>query len=339
MKEKKMKKKKAEQMNIYVTALGWISPPHGNHGIMDISALHFGPEFPGVILPVSRKSRVGYTVTMLRLPPELLELIFARLTRRDLWALARVSSRLRRLALLPFLAHYAITPAHLHSGALALPAEHAFLLSIITHIAPLHKLEVQRGRFAREGPGALPAILGCVPPIADVVVHNSYGQFANGAGMAKVLAALSPARTLVFAGQGTVRVVRPRSIGRVDCRWNAPLASDALLFLLPAALAYLIYGALTLVRLCARVSGSCCPDAAADPGADLGAVHAHWMRVQSLLPGTPEAFTLVTLASPAHPVWTVPPPARLDLTCTQRISLLGALEVPAFVEKVTIAES
>ncbi|KAJ7440451.1 hypothetical protein FB451DRAFT_1569597 [Mycena latifolia] len=61
------------------------------------------------------------------------------------------------------------------------------------------------------------------------------------------------------------------------------------------------------------------------------------MRAQNILLGTPDAFTLLTLGSPAHPCWTVPPPTHLGLTRTQRASLLGALEVN--VETVVVVDA
>ncbi|KAJ7448931.1 hypothetical protein FB451DRAFT_1567091 [Mycena latifolia] len=287
---------------------------------------------------------------MLRLPNELLELIFRPLDTRDLWALARVSFRLRSLTLFPFLAWYDISEQQIRSGVLSVPAESAFLIVVAAHIYPPYKLEVRRGGLGTDGPANLPAVLSAVPPIPDVLVHNSYGHFTNRVGMAKVLSAVcrGPTPTLAFIGQGTVRVSRHRNIRPIS--WKAvpyPTIRTALtlalrydfLSVLPLVLAYLFCGmvnigvaAAWLYRHIRRVQWRLEDRIAAD----LGAVHAHWMHVQTLLTGTDEQFTLVTFASVKDECLTIPHTSAL--TDTQLSAVLTTAELPLFVQKLIIAE-
>ncbi|KAJ7478397.1 hypothetical protein FB451DRAFT_184023 [Mycena latifolia] len=289
---------------------------------------------------------------MLRLPNELLELILFPLDRRDLWAVVRVSFRLRSLALSRFLAQYNISEQQIRSGTLSIPAESCFLIIVAAHIHPIRKLEILRGSFAMEGPGILPAVLASVPPIPDIVIHSAFGQFSNRAGMAQILSAAchDSMPTFVFIGRGTVNVsphrdIRPiywklvpsRSIRKAWPFALRRLISDSL-SLASAALAYLLCGVVNVFVAAAwmyrhifRVRWQLEERVAAD----LGDVHAHWMHVRSLLPGTAEQFTLVTFGG-ARDEWLAIP--RLSaLTHAQLSVLLDTLELPNYLHKPTIA--
>ncbi|KAJ7479153.1 hypothetical protein FB451DRAFT_173877 [Mycena latifolia] len=291
---------------------------------------------------------------MLRLPNELLELIFLPLPKRDLWALTRVSYRLRRITLFLFLARYNISEEQIRSGVLSVSAEWCFLVIVAAHIHPLRKLEIVRGRFARELPGILPAVLAALPPIPDIVVHNSYEQFMNRVAMAKILAASCqrPTPTLAFVGRGTVSVsthrpIRPvcwKSIPCAAIRTASPCAPCSSLIaeflsLALVAFGYLLCGAVNIgeavsciYRHVIRVRW----DLEDRITTDMGPVHAHWMRIQTLLPETAQQFTLVTFGSANDECLTIP--ALSALTEDQRSALIATVELPRHLQTLTISE-
>ncbi|KAJ7434676.1 hypothetical protein FB451DRAFT_287877 [Mycena latifolia] len=272
------------------------------------------------------------------LPTELIELIVSPLDKRDLWALTRVCFRLRSLTLFRFLARYNISEKEIRSGVLSLPAESSFLIIIAAHIHPLRRLEVMRGRFATAGPGILPSALSAVPPPPDIVLHNSYGQFKNRAGMAKMLAAAAhgPTPTLVFIGRGTVTVSPPQERRPIDWKWvphPTMLTSSSVtlphfiadcLFLVALALAYILCGVVNMgvaATWIYRYFFRARWDLEQRIAADLGEIYTPSMHVQSLLPGTPQQCTLVTFGGNNSARLTIP---RLSaLTNTQRSALLA----------------
>ncbi|KAJ7479189.1 hypothetical protein FB451DRAFT_174781 [Mycena latifolia] len=262
------------------------------------------------------------------LPTELIELIVSPLDKRDLWALTRVCFRLRSLTLFRFLARYNISEKEI-------------------------RLEVMRGRFATAGPGILPSALSAVPPPPDIVLHNSYGQFKNRAGMAKMLAAAAhgPTPTLVFIGRGTVTVSPPQERRPIDWKWvphPTMLTSSSVtlphfiadcLFLVALALAYILCGVVNMgvaATWIYRYFFRARWDLEQRIAADLGEIYTPSMHVQSLLPGTPQQCTLVTFGGNNSARLTIP---RLSaLTNTQRSALLATLELPTSVVQLTIPE-
>ncbi|KAJ7088034.1 hypothetical protein B0H15DRAFT_295827 [Mycena belliarum] len=291
---------------------------------------------------------------ILTLPNELFEPIFRALNRHDLWALARVCSRLRSLALLPFLARHKVSTREILAGVLSVSAETTFLIPLAANIHPIHRLEITRGRFAMASPGILPAALAAVAPIPDIAQQISYGQFTNRAGIAATLAAAcSASPTFVFVGAGTVRVSTHRTF-RPICWERMPLpalhtASEPTLrhlladlpLLVPLALASLLLVVLNtgvlavwLYRHLLRPRWALEDRLAADLGDTLCAP---WMRVQC--PPTlasAERLAVVTFGSE--------PCARFTLPCSlgaltpcQRAALLATLQLPDATMELAVA--
>ncbi|KAJ7479221.1 hypothetical protein FB451DRAFT_1172336 [Mycena latifolia] len=291
---------------------------------------------------------------MLILPNELCYQIIRMLEDRDLWALSRTSRRLRNLSIFPFLARHNISEEQIRSGTLCVPVESSFLVIVAAHIHPLRKLEVLRRTFPAASPWALPSVLAAVPPIPDLMLHSSYGQFKDRLRIAKILSAscLGAKPTFVFIGRGTVSVSAHRNIRPLRWKWIPHptiytaseftlrrLLSDCLL-LLPLTLAYLLSGIINIGVVAAwmyRNVRGVQWDRADRIAADMGSIHGAWMHAQSLLAATAEQFTLVTFGSDLSMFLTIP---RLPvLTDAQRSILLSTLELPEFLIQLTIAES
>ncbi|KAJ7479214.1 hypothetical protein FB451DRAFT_175061 [Mycena latifolia] len=286
---------------------------------------------------------------MLELPNELCYMIFPLLEDRDLWALSRTSSRLRSLAIFPFLARYDISEQQVRSGALSVPGELTFLIIVAAHIHPIRRL-ILIGRVVTEGLGSLPRTLDALPPILDILVYECpFVQFIWELGMEKIISASSQgSKTLVLINHGTI-VTRPRDIRlqwkfvehpplRTISSFTVPhLVSDGLSFV-TFSMAYVLCGLVNASLALAWFyrHGLGFPwDEAQRMKTEFAWSYGVWMRVQSLVAGT-EQFTLVTLANPDFTQLTIP---RLpELTDAQRSVLLTTVELPKFLLQLTVAE-
>ncbi|KAJ7119365.1 hypothetical protein C8R43DRAFT_1035371 [Mycena crocata] len=287
---------------------------------------------------------------MLSLPNELLVLIAAHLNRNELWVLIRVSSRLRSIALLPFLTQYNVPETQIRSGKIRLSEEAYFLIIVISNTHAIRRLEVSTGKVSLR---ALQSILALVPHIPDIVVHNNRGLFKNTRGVAGIISAASkfPRRRLVLVSRGTVSVSRPRRIRPIRWGWIPDptwltatsftfrnLLADAV-FLVPLSLSYLSAGIINSGVLVAWLLPSVAgphweePDRIAH---DLGWVQCQWMRIQTMGSESSDRFTLVTFGgSSCSPLVLRPLPA---LTESQTSTVWATLDLSEHLKALTITE-
>ncbi|KAJ7732182.1 hypothetical protein B0H16DRAFT_1893156 [Mycena metata] len=273
------------------------------------------------------------------LPDELLGRIFYFLEKDELWNMAQVSTRFRRVALLPCLARFG-AKVDFESGTLSL-SDSFFLILVVARIKPIQHLICFED--FRIGPHwvfryrKLAAVLAVTAPIPDILVHNREGMFHGSRIAMAYLSAHNPSsatKSLLIADarSGSVYASRPRSIAPISwVRLSHPLDSMPLdmkrkvfivVFIVPFAAVYGVsllgtYLASGILNCEVAVrwtynavfgpSWSQKERISRDLGYQLG--FKDWMRIQSL----PGEFTLVTLTDGAdEPSLKIKPLSGLD---------------------------
>ncbi|KAJ7738178.1 hypothetical protein B0H16DRAFT_1891481 [Mycena metata] len=170
---------------------------------------------------------------MLRLPPELMAIVFSLLDAEDLFALVRVSGGLRRLAILPLALRHNITAAQIRAGT---------KLCITTEQA---QLQVAR----------IPQILATIPPIPDVLLDGPI--CAASVHVPKLISTLSRNGTVVVIG-GVLTVSQPRFVAPMRVMlWPhgcGPVSLEGIISAICLAGPWLIVILITaIVDLCAMI--------------------------------------------------------------------------------------
>ncbi|KAJ7114625.1 hypothetical protein C8R43DRAFT_1242469 [Mycena crocata] len=287
---------------------------------------------------------------MLTLPDELLLLISTHFNRQELWALVRVSSRLRRIALLPLLALYNVSETQIQSGEICLTEEAYFLIIVISNIHPIHRLVVPTGKVPLK---TLQSILSVVPPIPDVVVANDTGMFKNTRGVAGIIstASKSSSSPLVIVSRGTISVSLPRRNPPIQWKWVPQptwlttssftfrrLIADAA-FLVPLSLTYLLAGVINSGVLAAWLLRSVVVPEMDDVDRiteHLGVVQCQWMRIQAVAAGSPDQFTLVTFGGTLSSPLVIRP--LFTLTERQRSAVWATLALPEHLTDLIVSD-
>ncbi|KAF7311876.1 hypothetical protein MIND_00198400 [Mycena indigotica] len=269
--------------------------------------------------------------TLYTLPAELLVRICELADRRDLWALVRTCTWLRRVGLGLYMARLGVSRAHAESGTLTLPAAHqALLIVLVGHIRPLQKLVAFRylrwpAPTAVEFESlALAAVLAAVPSIPDVMVYNRHSN-ANAARTTREaveLLARMPAVTenllLIVHGPWGALGALPapenttRGVILPALLWGVPL--------LAVVLAKNIL--IVLLWVWDALVGPPWPFEARLAHAYGPVEFTYWMRVQTL----PARLTLVTLVDKEKPVLTIRP-ALKGLSASQLFAVMYALDI------------
>ncbi|KAJ7624116.1 hypothetical protein DFH06DRAFT_1481707 [Mycena polygramma] len=200
---------------------------------------------------------------MLELAPELQDIIFSLLDRKDLWSLLQVSRPFRKIAQFPLLLRYNIPASQIYSGSVTLPSDAYFLLPLIYHIHPILKLTIAPGGLRMR---ILPSAFAAVPPISDITVSGAlypHGDFD----VARLIVAASPMRdgrgTVIIAGQGAVRLSQYRRVAPImfwpipTMNWGIACTTLACLipFLTSFLVALIVNAYLSLTWLWRRVLG------------------------------------------------------------------------------------
>ncbi|KAJ7765848.1 hypothetical protein DFH07DRAFT_1014332 [Mycena maculata] len=289
-----------------------------------------------------------FPTTMTSLPNELVDRICSFLRSRDLWAMVRVSSRFRRLAMFPFLSRFGISHSNIQAGTISL-SDSFFVILVVAHICPIQRLIC----FKEPGPTGqlrykrLASILAITAPIPDIVIYNRQYMLQRTRRETVYLLARIPqaANTtfLIIKGNSTY-LSRPRSTPPI--RWKLlppPLNSTSLsttmkvlvvLFGIPLLFAYLVSAfinfGVVLVWAYRLLVGPAWPQddrIASDAGL---LVFDDWMRIQAL----PEKFTLVTLTEQRAPVFALRPiPGLTDAVYS---SLLSSLDLGFYLQRLTV---
>ncbi|KAJ7732184.1 hypothetical protein B0H16DRAFT_1582273 [Mycena metata] len=116
--------------------------------------------------------------TINALPEELFARLCTVLERRDLWQMLQLSSRFRRHAILPYLAHFGVTDADIRSGTLTLSRESLFLVLVAQHLYRIQRLVYERSLLNPDYHALVihehmtfVGILRAAVPIPDIVIH------------------------------------------------------------------------------------------------------------------------------------------------------------------------
>ncbi|KAF7335452.1 hypothetical protein MVEN_02198500 [Mycena venus] len=280
---------------------------------------------------------------MNNLPNELLDYICCFLERRDLWAVVRLSSRFRLLALLPYLSRFGISEASIQAGTLEL-ADSFSPIIIVARIKPIRRLIC----FQESIPGSylrfqiLASVLAATAPIPDIVIYDRYQMLTTRA-TASLLSRVpsSATNTLVVVKGSTMYLSRPRPAPPIQwVRFPPSLGSFnryertfILIFGIPLLLAYLFSGVINFGVLSLwvwrRLFGS--PWSQEERIIkDTGQLVFHnWMRIQ-ILPGR---LTLVTLARKPSPL--VLRPIR-GLTPAAFSSILASLDLGVYLQRLRV---
>ncbi|KAJ7035301.1 hypothetical protein C8F04DRAFT_1259112 [Mycena alexandri] len=242
------------------------------------------------------------------LPDELLDRVCSFLGRRELWRAIQVSSRFRRLAILPYLASFGISQGDIHSGTLSL-SDSFFLILVVAHITPIRRLVCFEKAVS---PGAqlkyrrLASILSATAPIPDILIYNRQYMVQRTRKETAFLLAHIPSsvtKTLLIVHGLTIHMSRSSNL-------STKVKVLIVIFGIPLFFAYLVSGIINLgvviIWAYHRFFGP--PWSQEDRILeDVGPViFEDWMRIQSLR----GKFTLVTLTDKRWPALEIRPRPR-----------------------------
>ncbi|KAJ7629692.1 hypothetical protein DFH06DRAFT_1440042 [Mycena polygramma] len=285
---------------------------------------------------------------MNRLPNELLDRICCFLDRNELWKVVRLSSRLRSVAMLPYLSRFGISQANLQSGTLAL-SDSFFIILVVARIRPIQKLVC----FEELVPGSqmryrkLASILAVTAPIPDILIYNRHYMFQRTRREAAHLLSSIPSSAtnlLVIVKGSVMSLSHPRSSPPI--RWRLlppPLGSLGLstamkilivMFGIPLLFAYLVSAIINfgvvLIWLYRRITRPPWPQderIIEDAGV---LVFDDWMRIQTL----PGKLTLVTLTDQRWPILVI---TRIPgLGDGVYSSILASIDLGVHLERLTV---
>ncbi|KAF7355996.1 hypothetical protein MVEN_00929000 [Mycena venus] len=261
--------------------------------------------------------------TLLVLPDELLDVIFSFLNTRDLFWISRVSGRLRRAAVFPFLNRHGISQAQVQSGLLIFREEppepyntdYLLLLVLVSNIRPILKLETPLILSGIVALKRLAAVLSSLPQIPHILIHVLYSGIPPGLTSLILEASKTPIPTVVFFQPDTVYISRPRNVRPGPCNpWIAFAVVPIFLVL------YLVLGPVYPIVFTVRLAiwvYNCLfrPRWPQDERIthDLGAIHGNWIRIQALSSPSVDGLTMVTFGGDSDidsTSMTIPPHAR-----------------------------
>ncbi|KAJ6492548.1 hypothetical protein C8R47DRAFT_1270819 [Mycena vitilis] len=285
---------------------------------------------------------------MNRLPNELLDRICCFLDRNELSKVVRLSSRLRSVAMLPYLSRFGISQANLQSGTLSL-SDSFFIILVVARIKPIQRLvcfeEVVPGsqmRYRR-----LASILAVTAPIPDIVIYNRHYMLQRTRREAAYLLSRIPSSattTLLIVKGSNLSLSHPRSSPPIQWRLlPPPLGSSELstamktlivMFGIPLLFAYLVSAVINfgvvLIWLYRRITRPPWPQderIVEDAGV---LVFDDWMRIQTL----PGKLTLVTLTDQRWPILVIRRiPGLADGVYS---SLLASVDLGVHLERLTV---
>ncbi|KAJ7690791.1 hypothetical protein B0H14DRAFT_3048722 [Mycena olivaceomarginata] len=171
-----------------------------------------------------------------KLPNELLDRICSFLGKHELWEVVQLSTRFRRLAMLPYLSRFGISQATVQSGTLAL-SDSFFLILVVARINPIQRLVCFQdvavsGSLLRYR--KLTSILAVTAPIPDIVIYNRYYMLQRTRKETAYMLARIPSSatsTLVVVKGSSTYLSRPRSVPPI--RWKLLIRTLGLVQPLP----------------------------------------------------------------------------------------------------------
>ncbi|KAJ7756594.1 hypothetical protein B0H16DRAFT_1458049 [Mycena metata] len=150
---------------------------------------------------------------MIRLPPELLQLVLSLLDHHDLWVLVQVSRFFQQLALPSLLSRHNITPLQIHSGSVCVRPGAYFLIPRIYLMRPIQHLTIQSEGLPLRG---LAHIIRKIPSIADVLLYVRVTWFEDPE-LAEIVATSSRGgRDPIVVAHGSLDISHPRSAPRIQ---------------------------------------------------------------------------------------------------------------------------
>ncbi|KAF7335455.1 hypothetical protein MVEN_02198800 [Mycena venus] len=149
---------------------------------------------------------------MYNLPDELLDHICSFLERKDLRTILQLSSRFRRLAMLPYLSHFGISEASIQSGTLEL-ADSVSPLPIVAGIKPIQRLVCfpESGALSYLRHQTLAHVLSTIAPIPDIMIHDKYRTLSTRNTAWLLWCAHSSANDMLVVKGPAIYLSRPRS--------------------------------------------------------------------------------------------------------------------------------
>ncbi|KAJ6497639.1 hypothetical protein C8R45DRAFT_134389 [Mycena sanguinolenta] len=161
------------------------------------------------------------TYTMLILPSELILLICSDISNQDLWAMTQVSSLIRSVTILPFLARHHISESDIKSGRITLRSHSFFLILVVAHLHPIRRLavdwlgETDDVSEMKEVVRTLGAILSSTDTIPDISIRPC--PYWNGGHDIYILDLLgdipqTATRTLIIIAGGSMDISYPSKI-------------------------------------------------------------------------------------------------------------------------------
>ncbi|KAJ7690783.1 hypothetical protein B0H14DRAFT_3048698 [Mycena olivaceomarginata] len=254
-----------------------------------------------------------------KLPDELLDRICSFLGKHELWEVVQLSTRFRRLAMLPYLSRFGISQATIQSGTLAL-SDSFFLILVVARINPIQRFVCLQD-VAVSGSNLryrkLTSILAVTAPIPDIVIYNRFYMFQRPRRLKETVYMLSripssATSTLVVVKGSSTYLSRPRSVPPI--RWKPLIRPLGSFNLSPPVKIFILGIPMLFVYL------------------DTGRPSFNgWMRIQSL----PEKqLTLVTLTDKRWPTLVLRPVP--GLTASMYSSLLASLDLGMHLEHLIV---
>ncbi|KAJ7189490.1 hypothetical protein GGX14DRAFT_484927 [Mycena pura] len=284
-----------------------------------------------------------------KLPDELLDKICFFMGSSELWAMVRVSSSMRRLAMLPYLSHFGISKANIESGTISL-SDSFFLILVVAQIRPIQKLICfedveQRSQLKYR---RLASILSTAAPIPNILIYNRQYMVHQTRREALYLLSRIPSvasNALLIVSPYRWVFSRPRSAPPI--RWkllpppfgsqntSAPVKVLIVMFGIPLLFAYLVSAVVNtfvvLNWIYHRLVGSgWSPEDRIRE--DVGVlVFDKWMCIQNV----PGKLTLVTLTDHNNPTCVIKRTPGLDEGLYS--SILAALDLSSHLLTLNVA--
>ncbi|KAF7361425.1 hypothetical protein MSAN_01175600 [Mycena sanguinolenta] len=281
----------------------------------------------------------------MQLPNELILLVCSYMSNESLWALTQVSSRIRSITLLDFLARHHISKSDIKSGTITLRS-HLFLILVIAHLHPIQTLTIAPDTSITLAPvrqviRTWGGILSATSTIPEILVEPGSARYFTGHTIVLYFLAHIPqtdTRIVILIADGPdMHASRPRKTRPI--RWQRiPSFAHSLEHLTPVpAINYLLAGILFffIILICSFIN---CTSALVwlyrwffGPAWDREARlrndlwrhvgYGDHIRVQT----TGTAFTFLT-------IWTLPPRSR----SIRPVSGLGDDELSAAVSDINL---
>ncbi|KAK7055919.1 hypothetical protein R3P38DRAFT_3385740 [Favolaschia claudopus] len=301
-----------------------------------------------------------------KLPDELMDRICWFLASAELWKVVQVSSRFRRLAMLPYLWHFDISQENIDAGTLTLSSSKSFhLILVVARMSPVKRLicfkDVLAGsRLSFKTYQRLAAVLSVADPIPDIVIYNKQYLLQRTRREAAYLLSHIPSSansTLLLVRSSAMGVSHPRTAPPIQWKllpppfgaYNLPTTMKVLIviFGIPLLFAYLVSALVNSVVLMRWVWRRLSQPPWSQEKRileDFGALaFDDWMRIQTLpIPGKQQQLTLVTLTDSRWPVLVLKPLSGLGDKAAEAAAysaLLAAVDLGLHLERLTVEKN